>query len=186
MTHYPRMTSATTLPACPLPGRGGPGAAFADGVLAHRPALLAFARRLCRQESDVEDLVQDTLLRALAAQHHFEEGTNLKAWLFTILRNSFNSRWRRSQREVVTGPEVIELSMVTPATQESILWAREAAGQLMHHLSPAHREILILIPLRGLSYEDAARNCGCSVGTVKSRLNRARAALAAVVGARHS
>ncbi|TNC48613.1 sigma-70 family RNA polymerase sigma factor [Rubellimicrobium rubrum] len=156
---------------------------FEGDVLALRPALAAFARRLTRQECEAEDLVQDTVLRALVAQHCFTAGTNLKAWLFTIMRNSFNTRWRRSQREVLTGPELIELAMTTPATQEGTLWARQVIEQLLHHLSPAHREILILVPVQGVSYEDAARLCNCSVGTVKSRLNRARAALVALTGA---
>jgi RNA polymerase sigma-70 factor, ECF subfamily len=102
------------------------------------------------------------------------------------MRNSFNTRWRRSRREVTTGAEVIETACVAPATQEDTLWARQSLGCVLHGLSPAHREILILIPVRGLSYEDAARLCGCSVGTVKSRLNRARAALATLTGDPHS
>ena len=159
----------------------GDHAEFEGQVLALHPALCAFARRLHRQEPDVEDLVQDTVLKALAARDRFQEGTNLKAWLFTIMRNSFNTRWRKSCRETLPGPEVIEAGAVTPATQGSSVWAREAMERLFHDLSPAHREILILIPVLGLGYEDAAEVCGCSVGTVKSRLNRARAALAALV-----
>jgi RNA polymerase sigma-70 factor (ECF subfamily) len=155
---------------------------FEEEVLALRPALGAFARRLHRQESDAEDLVQDTILRALAARGRFHEGTNLKAWLFTIMRNSFNTRWRRARRETTPGPEAIEAGAVTPATQGTSLWARETMERLLNDLSPAHREILILIPVLGLGYEDAAEVCGCSVGTVKSRLSRARMALAALVG----
>ena len=181
MTIHSKASFAVTLSACPSLEAADPELAFVDLVLALRPALQAFARRLTTQGCDAEDLVQDTILRALTAQHHFTMGTNLKAWLFTIMRNGFNTRWRRSQREVVTGPEVIELATVTPATQENLLWAREAASQLLNGLSPAHREILILIPVQGVSYEEAAHICGCSVGTVKSRLNRARAALAKLV-----
>ena len=156
-------------------------AAFAGEVLALRPALHAFARRLSSQEPDAEDLVQDTILRALAARSRFQDGTNLKAWLFTIERNLFNSRWRKARRECLPGAEDIEAQLVTPATQVTDLWVREAAERILHDLSPAHREILILVPVLGISYEDAAVLCGCSVGTVKSRLNRARAALAALV-----
>jgi RNA polymerase sigma-70 factor (ECF subfamily) len=142
---------------------------FDNDVLALRPALHAFARRLARQEPDRDDLVQDTILKALAARDHFTEGTNLKAWLFTIMRNSFITRWRKSQRETL------------PAAQVDRLWARQAIDCLLHDLSPAHREILILIPVLGLAYEEAAEICGCSVGTVKSRLFRARAVLATLV-----
>jgi RNA polymerase sigma-70 factor, ECF subfamily len=155
---------------------------FEQEVLALQPALRAFARRLAKQECDAEDLVQSTILKALAAQGRFQEGTNLKAWLFTILRNTFNTGWRNACREVVTASEAIELGTLIPATQETNLWAREAAQYLLHDLSPAHREILILIGVHGLSYEEAAEASGCTVGTVKSRLNRARAALLALVG----
>jgi RNA polymerase sigma-70 factor (ECF subfamily) len=159
-----------------------PCPAFDQEVLALRPALWAFARRLLRQEADAEDLVQDTIVRALAARGRFQDGTNLKAWLFTIMRNSFNSRWRRGLREVMPGAEAIEASAVTPSTQTTDLWAKEAIDRMLRDLTPAHRDILILIPVLGVSYEDAAQACGCSVGTVKSRLNRARGALAALVG----
>ena len=173
----------TCLPKCDLrESEASPVARFERDVLILRPALCAFARRLQRQESDAEDLVQDTLLRALAARERFQEGTNLKAWLFTIMRNSFNTGWRRSCRETMPGPEAIEAGAVWPATQGTSLWARETMERLLHDLSPAHREILILIPVLGLGYEEAAVVCGCSVGTVKSRLSRARAALAALVG----
>ena len=182
MTFHSQMSLASLDPARSPAERTDSGADFVGDILALRPALVAFARRLSSQGCDAEDLVQDTLLRALVAQHHFTAGTNLKAWLFTILRNSFNTRWRRSRREVTAGSEVIELAMVTPAPQEGALWAQQAARRLLQDLSPAHREILLLIPVQGLSYEDAALACNCSVGTVKSRLNRARAALAALVG----
>lgn len=169
-------------PLSPDNARGrDPALAFAEDVIRLRPALCAFALRLTRKEADAEDLVQETLLRAIAARDRFEEGTNLKAWLFTILRNAFNTGWRRSQRELLPGAEVIEAGAATPANQAQSLWAREAIDRLLHDLSPAHREVLILIPVLGLGYEEAAEVCGCSVGTVKSRLNRARAALSAMV-----
>jgi RNA polymerase sigma-70 factor (ECF subfamily) len=156
---------------------------FAHEVLVLHPALCAFARRLLRQPADVEDLVQDTIMKALSAQDRFQEGTNLKAWLFTIMRNSFNSRWRRGLRETLPGAEAIAASAVTPATQTVELWAKQAIDRMLRDLSPAHRDILILIPVMGVSYEEAAVACGCSVGTVKSRLSRARGALAALVDA---
>ncbi len=168
----------TLLPVRPLEGVPPD---FESAILALRPALLAFGRRLTRCEVDAEDLVQDTILRALAARDHFDAGTNLKAWLFTILRNGFNTRWRKRQRETLPGSEAIEAGAVTQSTQAGALWAREAIGRLLSDLSPAHREVLILIPVLGLAYEEAAEVCGCSIGTVKSRLNRARAALAELV-----
>lgn len=153
--------------------------AFAQDVLALAPALKAFAWHLVKQDADAEDLVQQTILRALIGRRHFCPGTNLKSWLFTVLRNSFNSRWRKTCRETLPGGAFFE-DVTEPATQEGRLWARQALGRMMRELTPAHREVLILVPVHGLSYEDAARRCGCSVGTVKSRLNRARAALVAL------
>ena len=156
--------------------------AFARDVLAHAPALRAFAWHFVSQEADAEDLVQQTILRALIGRRHFCPGTNLKAWLFTIQRNSFNSRWRTTCRETMPGGEFFETFAVEPATQEGGLYARQVLDRMMRELSPAHREMLILVPVQGLSYEDAAERCGCSVGTVKSRINRARAALGALGG----
>jgi RNA polymerase sigma-70 factor (ECF subfamily) len=180
MTFQPR-PSPSDLLASRTGAGGDPDLAFAHEILELRPALCAFAFRLTRRGSDAEDLVQDTILRALVAKRRFEEGTNLKAWLFTILRNAFNTRWRRLRRETLPGDDAIAASAVTSATQVDSLWARETIHKLLHDLSPAHREVLILIPVLGLGYEDAAEVCGCSVGTVKSRLNRARAALSALV-----
>ena len=182
MTLHPKATFGTGLPDGSSFQTSELNLVFANDLLALRPALQAFARRLTSQACDAEDLVQETILRALHARHLFAEGTNLKSWLFTIMRNSFITRWRRSQREVPTGSEMIEFMVVTPATQDSLLWAREVAEQLLHHLSPTHREVLILVSVQGLSYEDVAQMSGCAVGTVKSRMNRARAALAALVG----
>lgn len=159
---------------------------FGEEVLALRPALAAFARRLNGQEADAEDLVQETILKALRSSDRFQRGTNLKAWLFTIMRNSFNTRYRRARRETWPGAAAIEVMAVTPATQGADLWTREAIDRLLNDLSPAHREVLILIPVLGLGYEEAAELCACSVGTVKSRLSRARLALAALVDAPRS
>ena len=168
--------------ACPLPQAQQESLfRFDREILELRPALQAFARRLLRQDTDVDDLVQETIVKALSARDRFQDGTNLKAWLFTIMRNSFNTRWRRSRRETTPGSEVIEISAITPSTQAMDLWARETMERMLNDLTPAHREILILIPVLGLGYEDAAEICNCSVGTIKSRLNRARMALAALV-----
>ena len=182
MTLHTQATFGTVLPSGSSLPMVETDLAFVDDLLELRPALQAFARRLTNQVCDAEDLVQETVLRALRARHLFAEGTNLKSWLFTIMRNAFVTGWRRSQREVPTGSELIEFMMVTPATQDSLLWARQVTEQLLHHLSPTHRDVLILVSVQGLSYEDVAQRSGCAVGTVKSRMNRARAALAALVG----
>lgn len=168
--------------AQPAVARAFAARAFGGDVLALRPALLAFAHRLHRGGPDAEDLVQETILKALAAEHRFEPGTNLKSWLFTIMRNLFNTRYRRAQREVTPGPDALAFASAVPATQGTDLWASQAFARILSDLNPAHREILILIPVLGLCYEDAAAVCDCSVGTVKSRLSRARHALAALMG----
>ena len=99
-------------------------------------SLRAFAVSLCGDKERADDLVQETLFKAWNHLDSFKEGTNLKAWLFTIMRNSFNSRWRKSRWEVVTGPEVIELDAVTSDTQEVDLWARQVAERLLHDSRP--------------------------------------------------
>ena len=181
MTLHPKATFGTTLPDHSAFQTSDLDLAFANDLLALRPALQAFARRLTNQACDADDLVQETLMRALRAQHLFGEGTNLKSWLFTIMRNTFITRWRRSSREVTTEADAINFMAITPATQETLLWAQQVAGLLLHHLSPTHRDVLILISVQGLSYEDVAQMSGCAVGTVKSRVSRARASLAALV-----
>jgi RNA polymerase sigma-70 factor, ECF subfamily len=181
VTLHPKATFGTALPDGSSFQTSEPELAFANDLLTLRPALQAFARRLTRQACDAEDLVQDTILRALRSRHLFAEGTNLKSWLFTIMRNAFITRSRRASREVTTEAEAINFMAITPATQETLLWAQQVAGLLLHHLSPTHRDVLILISVQGLSYEDVAQMSGCAVGTVKSRVSRARAALAALL-----
>lgn len=176
-------------PALGLPVLGTPttGAAgrpdpFERSLLDQRPALEAFARRLHGGGADAEDLVQETLLKALAARHQFTPGTRLKSWLFTIMRNTFNTRCRRAAVQPQSMGLDIESMASTPATQTTLLWSRQVIARLVNDLSPDHREVLILIPVMGLSYEHVAAIHGCPVGTVKSRLSRARAALAQLAG----
>lgn len=141
------------------------------------PELRAFARFLARERSAADDLVQDALVRALAALHQFQDETNLKAWLFTILRNRFYEGQRRRRREAAV------IAEQRPAT-EAIGPAQEGQADLgdlarmLWRLPPSQREALILIGAQGLSQEDAARVCGVPVGTMKARLSRARSALA--------
>lgn len=185
MTVHPLPRASRPAPRPPadprLPATSRPLDDFECDVLRLAPALRAFAHRLHRQEADAEDLVQDTVLKALRARARFQPGTNLKGWLFTIMRNTFNTRWRRASRETVPGAEAMEADAARPATQGADLWTREAIARLLHDISPAHREVLILVPVLGLGYDEAATVCGCSVGTIKSRLNRARLALATLV-----
>ena len=151
-----------------------------DALVAAIPNLRAFAISLCGDKTAANDLVQETLLKAWANQASFLPGSNLKAWLFTILRNSFYSERRKAKQEVQD---------VNGAAAERLVSIPEQHGQLdlkdfraaMAKLSQDQREILILVGAEGLTYEEAAEICGCAVGTVKSRLNRARARLATLM-----
>lgn len=159
-------------PQEPIPFRGKGETAIVDLI----PALRAFARTFCRDPSDADDLVQETLTKGIANIDKFEPGTRMKSWLFTIMRNTFNTRIRAYMREA---PGLVDCASGRPveeATQEWSVRGREVDAAI-NRLPPHHREVLMLIGVLGVSYEEAAEICGCAVGTVKSRLNRARASL---------
>jgi len=145
------------------------------GVL---PDMRAFARSLTKDPTLADDLVQDAALRALTSAHHFTPGTNLKAWLFTIIRNCFYNTLRLRQREA-TLPDNLPEKCETGDQEMSLTLCdfRRAFWQL----SSEHREALMLIGPSGLSYEVAASVCGCAVGTIKSRVNRARTELCRIL-----
>lgn len=143
------------------------------------PHLRAFARVLCRQHDLVDDLVQDSVVRALAASNQFQRGTNFKAWMFTILRNQNITTFRRKRIVPASLDDVCpEVSQAAP--QEDALMI-EDLDHAVQQLSPLRREALILVVVHGLSYEEAASVCGCAVGTIKSRVARARAELQEMV-----
>ena len=152
-----------------------------DTLLALIPNLRAFAYSLCGNPERADDLVQETLLKAWSHLDSFQEGTNLRAWLFTILRNSYISELRRRRREVEDsdGKKAASLS-VAPAQQAHLdmLDLRKA----LYLLPPDQREALGLVGAAGMSYEEAAEIAGCAVGTVKSRVNRARIKLTGLLG----
>lgn len=136
------------------------------------PILLVFSRRFVRKEQDAEDLVQETIFRALRSLHLFTPGTSLKSWLFTILRNTFCSRYKVAKRECVGLPLSIQQGMTTPAEQEWKLEHDEVMFAIQG-LDTGQRQALMLVA-EGTSYADAAEICGCKIGTIKSRVNRAR------------
>src|SRR5918998_5701328 len=147
---------------------------FREDVAALVPHLRAFARSLTSGDVHfADDIVQDTIVNALQAQHQFTPGTNLKAWLFTILRNRFRSLITRKHVTAEVQDDDIERKWLTPAHQESVVEVT-AFRRAFRHLSAAHREVLVLVGVHGLSYEQVAEICRCEVGTVKSRVNRAR------------
>jgi RNA polymerase sigma-70 factor, ECF subfamily len=147
-----------------------------DAVLAAVPSLRAFAISLCGNVDRADDLVQETLLRALANIHSFRPGTNMSAWLFTILRNLFRSEYRKRRREVEDADGSYAETLKSQPEQASRVEFEEFRGALAK-LPPDQREALILVGASGFSYEEAAEICGCAVGTIKSRVNRARGRL---------
>ena len=144
------------------------------------PHLRAFARSLCGNATLADDVAQDAMLKAWNARQKFKPGTNLKAWTFTILRNQFYSIKRRSWRATSLEPEVAEQTIVANSNPEQSVHLNELRRGL-DMLKDDQREALILIGASGLSYEEAAEVCGCAVGTIKSRVSRARAALEVIM-----
>src|SRR6202035_2308696 len=148
-----------------------------ETMLAAVPGLRAFAMSLCGKIDRADELVQETLLRALTNLNSFEPGTNMSAWLFTILRNLFRSEYRKRRREVEDGDGSYAETLKSQPEQEARVEFREFRAALAK-LPADQREALILVGASGFSYEEAAGICGCAVGTIKSRVNRARTRLA--------
>lgn len=144
-----------------------------DELLAAVPSLRAFAISLSGHVDRADDLVQDTLLRALANIDRFQRGTNLNAWLFTILRNLFHSQFRKRRREVEDPDGAYAARLASQPEQASHLDFQDFRTALAK-LPADQREALLLVGASGFSYEEAAEICECAVGTIKSRVNRAR------------
>src|ERR687888_1345590 len=147
-----------------------------DAVLGSIPNLRAFAISLCGNVDRADDLVQETILRALANIDSFQPGTNMAAWLFTILRNLFRSEYRKRRREVEDVEGKYAESLKSHPEQHSRVEFEEFRVALAK-LPSDQREALILVGASGFSYEEAAAICDCAVGTIKSRVNRARTRL---------
>ncbi len=163
---------------------GNPSAdtGWRDSVVVLIPALRAFAWSLSHNASDADDLVQDTLIKAWTHKDKFEPGTNLRAWLFTILRNTHYTAAVRRRREVRDETGKYAATLSTGPTQDWSL-AMRALQAALAQLPDEHREALILVGAAGLTYEEAAEVCGCALGTIKSRVNRARARLLKIMEA---
>ncbi len=155
--------------------------AFRDSLIEQLPSLRAFARSLVQNRSAADDLVQETVLKALKNEAKFKHGTNLRAWLFTILRNQYYTTLRKTRREVedIDGRHAATLS-VRPDQAGAI--EMQAFQIAFAQLQPDQREALTLVGASDLSYEEAAAICGCAVGTIKSRVSRARKRLAELMG----
>jgi RNA polymerase sigma-70 factor (ECF subfamily) len=141
------------------------------------PNLRAFAVSLCGNLDRADDLVQETVVKAWSNIDSFVEGTNLRAWLFTILRNIYYSEYRKRRREVADPDGAFAAKLATAPAQGGHMDLLDFRAALQQ-LPTDQREALILIGASGLSYEEAAGVCGCAIGTMKSRVNRARVRLA--------
>ena len=154
---------------------------FRTALVAEMPHLRAFAISLCRSRDLADDLVQDTLVRAWSSHASFQTGTNLKAWLFTILRNSYFSTYRKQRNEVADSDGQIAASVGVPAAQDGAM-AMADFHIALAKIPDDQREALLLVGASGFTYEEAAEICGAAVGTIKSRVSRARAQLAKLLG----
>ena len=158
---------------------------FRAELLTMIPQLKAFARSLTRSKDGGEDLAQETLAKAWQHQRTFRPGSNLGAWLFTICRNEFYSNRRRAWRLAPFDQAAAEN---IPSNGVDQIWAADLsdAARALQSLPNSLREALILVGAGGHSYQEAARICGCPVGTAKSRVSRARSGLLAIVNSTHS
>ena len=150
-------------------------------VVTFIPALRAYAWTLTRSHQDVDDLVQETLMKAIANIHRFERGTNLRAWLMTIMRNSFFNNIAKRKREQTGVADCISGHAWAHGTQEWSMRGGEVKRAILG-LPSHYRETLILVVMLGESYETAAQICGVKMGTIKSRVNRARALIMEALG----
>lgn len=146
-------------------------------LVSHLKVLRAFALSLARDRTLADDLVQETVMRAWANMHQFQEGSNMRAWLFTILRNEFYATRRKAGREVGDPDGDHTGSLATKSTTEARLHLHDFR-KAFDKLPAEQREVLVLVGALQHSYEEAAEMCGVKIGTIKSRLNRGREALA--------
>jgi RNA polymerase sigma-70 factor (ECF subfamily) len=144
------------------------------------PHLRAFARGLCGASDVADDLVQETLLKAWAARERFEPGTSMRAWTFVILRNAWLTDLRRNRFRGEYDEGMAERMQTSSNEQEGPIHLADL-NRALQALPAERREALLLVGAGGFSYEEAADICGCAVGTIKSRVGRARAALASAI-----
>ena len=149
--------------------------AFADQISAKMGDLRRYARRLTGNAADAEDLVQDCLLRALQNWHRFEQGTNLRAWLFTVMRNLHINSFRRPSRHEIAMPldELANAAPCHPPTQEARVEMTDFL-KAFGRLTPSRQQTVMMVGWDGMSYDEAANRLGVPTGTVRSRLSRAR------------
>lgn len=147
-----------------------------DEIVTHLNAMRAFAMSLTRNSALADDMVQDAVVKAWTKIDTFQPGTNMRAWLFTILRNTYYSHHRKARREVSDSEGEMSAQLAQKPDHDGRLNLRDFQTAFAT-LSDEQREALILVGASGFSYEEAAETCGVAVGTIKSRVNRARAQL---------
>jgi len=155
--------------------------AFRDELVSVLPAIRGYARTFERDAARAEDLVQDTMMKAWASRDSFQSGTNMKAWLFTILRNVYISSYRKKKREVEDTDGAMEGSLAEKGRQEghmAMLQLKDALSELKED----QREAIIMVGAAGFSYDEAAEIAGVAPGTIKSRVSRARKHLTELMG----
>ena len=148
-----------------------------DEIVEHLPSLRAFALSLTRNSATADDIVQDTVVKAWSNIDKFTEGTNMRAWLFTILRNTYYSLRRKRSREVADAEGELAGRLAEKPAHDGRLALSDFA-KAFEQLADEQREALLLVGASGFSYEEAAEMCGCAVGTIKSRATRGRKRLA--------
>lgn len=163
------------------PGTSDSAVPFRDLLVKEIPNLRAFAASLSGSMQLADDLVQDTLLKAWGHADSFTEGTNIRAWLFTILRNTYYSLYRKRGREVQDTDGIYSERVIVPAAQDSAINLADLRKALAK-LPEDQREVLVMVGASGMSYEEVAEICGVAVGTIKSRVNRGRVRLAQLLG----
>jgi RNA polymerase sigma-70 factor (ECF subfamily) len=151
-----------------------------EELVEHLPALRSFALSLTRNRATADDMVQDTVVKAWTNIEKFKEGTNLRAWLFTILRNNFYSSRRKLNREVADVDGTFAAGLSVKPDHDGRMQMAEFR-RAFEQLPDEQREALILVGASGFSYEEAAEMTGAAVGTIKSRANRARTRLAEIL-----
>ncbi|WP_240002481.1 sigma-70 family RNA polymerase sigma factor [Oleisolibacter albus] len=153
------------------------GSSFGSSIGQHIGPLRRYAQALMRDRAAADDLVQDSLARALSRADRFESGTNLRAWLFTIMHNLHANQMRqRKARPETSLPESTVLPLTSPADQDDRIALRDMARALSV-LPLEQRQVVLLVGLEGLPYQDVAAVLGIPIGTVMSRLSRGREAL---------
>jgi RNA polymerase sigma-70 factor, ECF subfamily len=151
--------------------------ALQNAMLAAVPDMRAFALSLCHRRDRVDDLVQEALLRAISSIQLFTPGTNMRAWLFTILRNNFVNEYRKSRHEV-SDVDGYFVGTMTSQPEQDMHLQFDDFGDALARLPDDQREAVVLVGGAGLSYQEAAKVCCCAVGTIKSRVYRGRMRLA--------